>query len=87
MKPMVVSQSRSYGHSNCDLTLHGEKLGELKSLRILGVTFDFSLTIELFCEKLCQRQPEALVSCAGQECNLIFHVCSKAVSMRMFRPI
>ena len=69
---------------NGDLTLGGAESEEVKSLRIFGLTLTLSWRFRLICEKLYRRQPVFLVSCAGQECYLIVHVCLRDVSMNMF---
>ena len=45
-KSMMVSRYRTCAPGWGDLTLSGAELEELKSLRILGVTFDSMLTFE-----------------------------------------
>ena len=81
---MVVSRFRIYARGYGDLTLGGAELEEVKSLRILGVCFGSKLTLRTYCAKLCRRQLEALVPCAGQESYMIDNVWSRMISMHMF---
>ena len=86
-KSMVASQSRIYAPGYHDVTLNGAELEEVKSLRILGMTFDSNLMFETHLRKVVSKKPLALVSCVGQESYLIAHMCSRAVSMHMFCSI
>ena len=45
---MVVSRSRTNAPVYGDLTVGGAELEKVKSLRILGVTFDSKLTFDSF---------------------------------------
>ena len=79
---IVINRSRTSAPGYGELTLGGAELEEVKSLRILGVTFDPKLTFEMW----CRRQPGILGSCAEQENYLIVHVCSRVISMHMLCP-
>ena len=52
-RSVVVNLSLTYASSYGDLTLGGEELEQVKSLSILGVTFDSKLTLETYFLKLC----------------------------------
>ena len=63
IQSMVVSRSRTFAPDYGDLTLGRADFKKVKSLRILGITFDSKLTLEAnLCVKLCRRQPKAMVS-------------------------
>ena len=81
MKSMVIGRSRTIAPGYDELTLFGAELKEVKSLLILG-----RWRLRHICGKSCQRQPAVLVSCAEHGSYLIVHVCSTAVSTRMFCP-
>ena len=84
---IVVSWSRVYASGYSDLTLGGEELEDVKSLRIYSWgTFDFRLTSETHLREVVsyRKQLGAFVSCAEQESYLIVHVCLRAVSLHMF---
>ena len=77
---MVVNRFQTYATGYGDLTLGGAELEELKSPRVLGVTFDFKLTFDTHLREL--------VSMAARlDTYLIVHVYSRAVSMHMFCSI
>ena len=58
---MVVSRSRIIATCSGDLTLGGDELEELKSLRILGVTLDSKLTFEIHLREVVSKTARSLV--------------------------
>ena len=73
-KYMVLSRTLSYAPGYGDLTLDGVELQEVKSLRILGVTFDSKLTFETHLRKAVLKAARifSVVRQAGK--YLIVHV-------------
>ena len=82
-KSMVVSRSRTYAHVYGDFTHDGAKLEEIKSVRILGVIVDSKLRFETHLCEGVSKAARSWVLGAVQESYLIFHVCTKTVSMHI----
>ena len=61
---MVVSRSRTSAPGYGELTLFGAELAEVKSLCILGVTFDSNLTFKMRLRKAVSKAARNLGSCA-----------------------
>ena len=59
-KFMVVSRSLTYAPGYGDLIFGGAELEELKSLRILGATFDSKLTFETHLRKVVSKAARSL---------------------------
>ena len=59
-KVMVVSRSRTIAPGYGDLTLGGTELEEVKSLRILGMTFDSKLTFETHVREVASKAARSL---------------------------
>ena len=59
-KSMAVSRSRTYAAGYDDLTLGSEELEEVKSLRILAVTFDSKLTLEIHLREAVPKAAKSL---------------------------
>ena len=57
---MVVSRSRTYAPCYCDLTLAGEELEQLKSVRILGVTSGSKLTFQTHLREVVSKAARKL---------------------------
>ena len=59
-KSTVVSRSWTYAPGNADLTLDGAEFEEVRSLSILGVTFDFKLASEIYLRKVGPKATRSL---------------------------
>ena len=66
--------------------LVGAEPEKAQNLCIPGITLDSKLTLENHLREVVSKAARSLGSCAEQESYFIVHVCSRAVSMRMFCP-
>ena len=90
---MMVSLSRNYVSRYGDLTLGGADLEEVRSLRILGVTFDCKLTFDTHLREVVSKAVRSLsvVHRAGKifGCPRVLKSCFNAYvlfSLEYFTP-
>ena len=73
-KSMVASRSRTYAPGYGDLTLGGAELEEVKSMLILGATFESKLTFEIHLREVVSKAARGLGVEGRQESYLIVYV-------------
>ena len=84
-KSMVLSRSLTNASCYGDLALSGAVFKKVKSLIIIGVILDSKLTFETHLREILPKAATNLG--VEKENNLMIHVCSKVVSMRMPCPV